>query len=171
MVLVALDASSSGAVSSGAVVEKFRPDATTTVAKSKSTPYLPTIGSSSAAVRASREFPLGLSPADPTLLPKQQRQRRMKHVSCQTESTELADLRKLQQQLFDVRQELGSVNAELSHAERRLRHEVREEMEQRMLKFERRTMDKVAFLKQRQASTEHVMRKASKAQLESAKTQ
>ena len=75
----------------------------------------------------------------------------------------------LQQQLFDVRQELGSVNAELSHAERRLRHEVREEMEQRMQKFERRTMDKVAFFKQRQESNQHVMRKASKAQLESAK--
>ena len=101
----------------------------------------------------------------------QQKQRRAKAASCQTESTELADLRQLQQQLFDVRQELSTVNAELSHAERRLRHEVREEMEERMHKFERRTMEKVQFLKQRQVSSVTTMRKASKAQLESAKVQ
>ena len=56
----------------------------------------------------------------------QQKQRRAKHIACQTDSTELADLRLLQQQLFDVRHELNSVQQELSHAERRLRHEVRD---------------------------------------------
>ena len=139
--------------------------------RSSSTSMLPQIGRSHAASRAAGEFPLGLSPADRSLLPMQQKQRRAKAVSCQTESTELADLRQLQQQLFDVRQELSTVNAELSHAERRLRHEVREEMEERMHKFERRTMEKVQFLKQRQVSSVTTMRKASKAQLESAKVQ
>ena len=134
---------------------------------SSSTSMLPQISRSTA--RAAGEFPLGLSPADRSLLPMQQKQRRAKAVSCQTDVLELADLRELQQQLFDVRQELSTVNAELSHAERRLRHEVREEMEERMHKFERRTKEKVSFLKQRQESSVTVMRKASKAQLESAK--
>ena len=113
--------------------------------------------------------PLGLSPADRSLLPHAQRQRRNKTVACQTDATELIDLRVLQQQLFDVRQELSSVSSELAHAERRLRHEVREEMEEKVAKFEQRTMEKVAFLRQRQESTMSTVRKASKAHLESAK--
>ena len=135
--------------------------------RSSSTSILPQINRGNA--RAAGDFPLGLSPADRSLLPMQQKQRRMKTVSCQTDVGELADLRELQQQLFEVRKELGTVNAELSHAERRLRHEVREEMEERMHKFERRTMEKVTFLKQKQESSVSVMRKASKARFESAK--
>ena len=133
--------------------------------RSKSVTVLPRLSTG----RGPGDFPLGLSPADRSLLPQQQKQRRAKHVACQTESTELADLRQLQQHLFDVRQELDSVTAELSHAERRLRHEVREEMEERLRKYETRTKDKIAFLKEKQASTTTVMRKATKAQLESAK--
>lgn len=126
---------------------------------------------SSFSLTASHSQPLGLGPADRSLLPDQQRQRRNKHVSCQTSATELADLRLLQEQLFEVRQELASVNQELSHAERRLRHEVREEMEEKVRKFEKKTMERVAFLRQRQEKSVSVMRKASNAQVESHKSQ
>lgn len=141
--------------------------------QSKSTGLLPQIGRSNdaAARRAAGDFPLGLGPADRSLLPQQQKHRRNKHIGCQTDTTELADLRAMQKQLFSTREELATVNSELHHAERRVRHEVREEMEERMRKFERRTMEKVAFLRQRQESSVNTMRRASKAQLEGAKAQ
>ena len=109
--------------------------------------------------------PLGLGPPDRSLLPDQQRQRRHKHVGCQTEETELANLRLLQEQLFAVRKELTSVNGELVHAERRLRAEVRDEMETRIAKFEKKTKEKVAFLKQRQENSTTTIRRASSQQL------
>jgi hypothetical protein len=168
--------------------------APTLLAPSKSTPSLPAIGKSPAfgTARAPplsglllpsegspshsrsplvHDQPLGLGPADRSLLPQQQKQRRNKHISCQTDSTELADLRTLQEQLVSVKEELTAVNTELVHAERRLRHEVREEMEERVRKFEKRTMDKVAYLRARQESSVSTMRKASRAQLESFKAQ
>jgi predicted RNA-binding Zn ribbon-like protein len=95
----------------------------------------------------------------------------MQTVACQTTTTELADVRTLEQSLYDVRSELDKVNDELGRAERRLRLEVREEMETRVKKFERKTHDKVAFLRQRQESSVNTMRKASRAKLESEKAQ
>ena len=112
-------------------------------------------------------FALGLSPADRSLLPLQQKQKRNKHVGCQTDTTELAELRTLQTQLGSVKKQLSDVGSELAHAERRLRNEVREEMEGRLAKYEKRTMEKVTFLKQKQRSGVDIMRQASKAQLES----
>ena len=141
----------------------------TSAASAAPPPDRPSIFASSAKASGGFEPALGLGPSDRSLLPDQLRQRRMKHVSCQTSATELADLRQLQEQLFQVRQELGSVNQELAHAERRLRHEVREEMEERVRKFEKRTMEKVAFLRQRQENSVNLVRKASKAQVESHK--
>ena len=129
------------------------------LAVSASTPALPSLP------------PLGLSVADRSLLPKQRKQRFMQHKGCQTDVTELADLRLMQQQLVEVRQELSTVNSELKHAERRLRNEVQEEMEARMRRFERRTKEKVDFLKKRQESSVTVMRKALNATLASAKAQ
>ena len=115
---------------------------------------------------------LGLSAADRSLLPKQQKQQRFMHaIGCQTDVSEVADLRELQHQLASVRGELGSVNSELHHAERRLRLEVREEMEQRMHVFERRTKEKVAFLKKRQEASLQTMRKALRSHLVSAKAE
>jgi len=143
---------------------------------SSSLASLPALGpgrssnNSSPSLTSSHSQPLGLGPADRSLLPDQQRQRRAKHVSCQTSATELADLRLMQEQLFQVRQELSTVNQELAHAERRLRHEVREEMEERVRKFEKKTLEKVAFLRQRQEKSVTVMRKATNAQMESHKS-
>ena len=147
----------------------------TGVTRSSSVSVLPTLvpggrlKNANSSLPTSHSQPLGLGPADRSLLPDQQRQRRNKHVGCQTSSSELADLRTLQEHLVQVKQELATVNQELVHAERRLRHEVREEMEERVKKFEKRTMEKVAFLRQRQESSVNTMRKASRAQCESHK--
>lgn len=129
---------------------------------SASTPALPALPSLP---------PLGLSPADRSLLPKQRKQKFMQSKACQTDVTELAELRVMQQALSEVRKELGTMSAELSHAERRVRNEVQEEMEGRMRKFERKTKEKVDFFKKRQESSVGTIRRAVQATLVSAKAQ
>jgi len=115
--------------------------------------------------------PLGLSPADLSLLPNARKAKTRQHKECQTDTSELADLRVMQAQLLQVKDALGSVNSELAHAERRVRHEVREEMEERIHKFERGTKEKMNFLKKRQQTSISQMRTALQAQLESARLQ
>ena len=93
----------------------------------------------------------------------------MQTVGSQTDVTELIELRQVQQSLTDVREELTTVNAELGHAEQRLRNEVREEYDERMRTFERRTKEKVSYLKRRQEASVGAMRKALNASLVQAK--
>ena len=109
---------------------------------------------------------LGLGPGDRSLLPHQQRRaKHMQTVACQTDTKELVELRVLQESLSAVRDQLTTVSAELGHTERRLRSEVREEYDERMRTFERRTKEKVKYMKQKQEQSVTTMRKALNAQL------
>jgi len=109
---------------------------------------------------------LGLGPGDRSLLPHQQRRaKHMQTVACQTDTKELVELRVLQESLSAVRDQLTTVSAELGHTERRLRSEVREEYDDRMRTFERRTKEKVKYMKQKQEQSVTTMRKALNAQL------
>ena len=89
----------------------------------------------------------------------------MQTVACQTDTKELVELRVLQESLSAVRDQLTTVSAELGHTERRLRSEVREEYDERMRTFERRTKEKVKYMKQKQEQSVTTMRKALNAQL------
>lgn len=115
---------------------------------SATTPNLPPLG----------PVALGLGPGDRSLLPHQQRRaKRMQTIGCQTDAAELVELRQLQSSLKEVREELTTVNGELGHTERRLRNEVQEEYDERMRTFEKRTRDKLRYLKQRQEQGMSVM--------------
>lgn len=66
------------------------------------------------------------------------------HMSCQTEVSEISELRTMQNKLQALRQELTSVNKELHSTEQRLRHEMQLEMEARMRMLGERCTQKVA---------------------------
>lgn len=114
---------------------------------------------------------IGLSAPDASLLPRQRRHRLRQHVGCQTEVSELSDLRSMQVAHEEMRRELATVKRELDGAERRLRHEVRAEMEARLRKFETKTREKVAFIKQRSESSLGALRRATDGKMRSAVVQ
>jgi len=92
------------------------------------------------------------------------------HVACQTDASELVELRSLQAKLSEVRKELADVTRNLGYAEQRLRYEMREELELRMKMQEDSCSDRVVFMRKR--SERHVgqVRAASKSRLNAAIT-
>jgi len=89
-------------------------------------------------------------------------------VACQTDITELADLGRLQTSLDGVRAELAAVTAELARAEKRMRHEMRNELELRMRAQEVRCLERVTFMRKRTERHVGQVRAASRTRLSAA---
>jgi len=71
------------------------------------------------------------------------------HKGCQTDVSELAELKAVQENLNHVRSELASVKHELKHAEQRLRHEMREELQNQLQYQGARCADKMQFMRKK----------------------
>ncbi|KAL1514955.1 hypothetical protein AB1Y20_004031 [Prymnesium parvum] len=74
------------------------------------------------------------------------------HVGCQTEVSELPELRALQQKIGAVSAELERATAETQRAEQRLRHEMQAEMTLRMRLHAQKCAEKMAYLRERAES-------------------
>eukprot|EP00965_Chrysotila_dentata_P070643 2335782-Pleurochrysis_carterae.AAC.3 len=107
--------------------------------------------------------------ASASVLPPR-RPRLRNHVGCQTDHSELVELRALQTKLNEVREELDSVSRELGFAEQRMRHEVRDEVESRLRVQEERCNERVQFM--RKYTDRHIsqVRAASRISLDTART-
>ena len=71
------------------------------------------------------------------------------HVACQTEKSEIPELRNLQLKIAKVTTELARVTAELEHMEQRLRYEMQDELEARLRLQGQKCADKITYMRQR----------------------
>ena len=83
-------------------------------------------------------------------------------MACQTDVSEIPEVRILQMRLQAVRDELVTVNQELQSTEQRLRHEMQREMDARLRMLGERCTQKVAFVRQQAERHMSSVRAASK---------